>query len=350
MAPEQIAGDPVDHRADIYALGCSSTSRLPGQPPFPATTTWRSSSPTATRLGRGPRSSCLRLPTALDGSWRRRWRSSRRALRERRPARRGPGARRPRRGAAGRRTTAAPGAASDGRATRRLPRPRRRRTAAIVAACVALAVAAASRRPAPQRGRTRWSSPPVRSPRRGRHGPRRSRADPPRGRPLPPLGGLQRRLRALRDRSGDQPAGATAGAGGRRPVSVAVAFDSIWALNRDSNTLLRLEHLNRSAPIEIPVGANPSDVAFDKHWVWVANQRRRHGLANRPGHQSGRRHRRRRLRSQRDRDGSRGRLGDERRRRLGVQDRPRAARRWSASRSRSASGPTSSRWATATCG
>jgi serine/threonine-protein kinase len=59
---------------------------------------------------------------------------------------------------------------------------------------------------------------------------------------------------------------------GGDPVSVAVAFDSIWALDRDSSTLLRLEHLNRSAPIEIPVGTNPSDVTFDKHWVWVANQ------------------------------------------------------------------------------
>ena len=42
MAPEQIAGDPnVDHRADLYALGCMGYELLAGEPPFTAETPQR---------------------------------------------------------------------------------------------------------------------------------------------------------------------------------------------------------------------------------------------------------------------------------------------------------------------
>src|SRR5678816_930655 len=37
MAPEQIIDDPVDRRADLYAVGATLYAMLAGQPPFPST-------------------------------------------------------------------------------------------------------------------------------------------------------------------------------------------------------------------------------------------------------------------------------------------------------------------------
>src|SRR5262249_36158499 len=34
VAPEQIRGDPVDHRADVYSLGCVLYECLVGDPPY----------------------------------------------------------------------------------------------------------------------------------------------------------------------------------------------------------------------------------------------------------------------------------------------------------------------------
>jgi serine/threonine protein kinase len=41
MAPEQLTGGEIDHRADIYALGATAFHLLDGQPPFDTVTLWQ---------------------------------------------------------------------------------------------------------------------------------------------------------------------------------------------------------------------------------------------------------------------------------------------------------------------
>jgi DNA-binding beta-propeller fold protein YncE len=57
------------------------------------------------------------------------------------------------------------------------------------------------------------------------------------------------------------------------PSAIAVGFGSVWAVSKASDTLYRLDPLEGRRPLEIPLGhgADPSDVAVDSDWVWVAN-------------------------------------------------------------------------------
>ena len=301
VAPEQVAGDRVDYRTDVYALGCLLHFALTGQPPFPRDNDLAKLFAHANAPRPRPSELVPGLPAALDGVVARamairpeyRYESAGRA-------RRGRGEHRPRRGARGGGRTAASaprlrgGADSSPAATswpphggdrRRLRRPGaggRRRGAA------------------PQRGRTAVvQSASLDGPLAGGHGAGRPRADRPRGLPRPPLGGRERRLRALRDRSGHQSAVATAGAGGRRSGL------GRGRLRLDLGPEPGLEHapapgaLEQERPDRDP-GRHQSLGRGLRQALGLGREPgRRHGLANRPGHQSGRRHRRRRLRSQR---------------------------------------------------
>jgi YVTN family beta-propeller protein len=271
MAPEQIAGDPVDHRADIYALGCVLHFALTGQAPFPR------DNDMAKLFAHGnasrPRPSELvpSLPEALDRvvaqamaiDPRQRYENAgqlsadlERVVRGAEPLARA--------------TAVAREPVSDQAVTRRLERPRpRRRWPAIVAGAVALAAAAtvAVILIAGDNG----SSPST--------GPQPHVAD------TVDVGRLPTRLAVAPsklwvagtgasalyaiDLVNDKQAHAPVPTGGR-PVSVGVGFHSLWALNRDSSTLVRLDP--PKAPIQIPVGADPTDIAFDGQGVWVVNR------------------------------------------------------------------------------
>ena len=122
--------------------------------------------------------------------------------------------------------------ASEEAPTRRLPRPRGRRTGAIIAACVALAVAGGVAALLLSGGEQGDESA-VSRPGRGGHGPGRSAG--PTGLAAPArlwvASSGASALYAI-DLATNRQSRPPVPAGGD-PVSVAVAFDSIWALNRD---------------------------------------------------------------------------------------------------------------------
>jgi YVTN family beta-propeller protein len=272
VAPEQVAGDRVDYRTDVYALGGLLHFALTGQPPFPRDNDLAKLFAHANAPRPRPSELVPGLPTELDGVVARamairpeyRYESAGQLAAEVESIVRGAEP------VAAEAPSPAPVASAEA-PTRRLPRPRSRRWPAILAACVALAaaggVAALLLSGNDNSGRSAGSGPlPVATVQVGQ-APTGLAVSPAR---LWVASSGASALYAI-DLATNRQSRPPVPAGGD-PISVAVAFDSIWALNRDSSTLLRLKHLNRSAPIEIPVGTNPSDVTFDKHWVWVANQ------------------------------------------------------------------------------
>jgi HAMP domain-containing protein len=66
MAPEQLAGDNVDQRADIYAAGCVLYECLTGRPPFQADTPYQLVAKLLEETAPNPRSMNAEVPAALD--------------------------------------------------------------------------------------------------------------------------------------------------------------------------------------------------------------------------------------------------------------------------------------------
>jgi YVTN family beta-propeller protein len=271
VAPEQIAGDRVDHRADVYALGCLLHFALTGQAPFPRDNDLAKLFAHANAPRPRPSELVPGLPSELDGVVARamairpeyRYDSAGELAAEVEAIIRGaepvaPGAPSP-----------PPPTAPEAR-TRRLPRPRSRRLPAIIASCaglVAAGVVVALLLGGGGGGGEATGPHPVATVEVGRE---------PTGLAVSPA----RLWVASRGDSALYAIHLVTNQLARPPVptdgdtvSVAVAFDSLWAVNRGSGTLLRMDQLRTGVPIEIPVGANPSDVTFDKDWVWVANQR-----------------------------------------------------------------------------
>ena len=66
MAPEQLGGDEVDHRVDIYAAGCVLYECLTGRPPFAADTPYQLIAKLLAETAPSPRSLNTEVPPALD--------------------------------------------------------------------------------------------------------------------------------------------------------------------------------------------------------------------------------------------------------------------------------------------
>jgi serine/threonine-protein kinase len=66
MAPEQLSGEDVDQRVDIYAAGCVLYECLTGKPPFTADTPYQLVAKLLEETAPAPRTMNAEVPAALD--------------------------------------------------------------------------------------------------------------------------------------------------------------------------------------------------------------------------------------------------------------------------------------------
>jgi YVTN family beta-propeller protein len=223
VAPEQIRGDAIDGRADLYSLGCVLFECMTGETPYPR----RSEVATiyAHLEEEPPRASERRpgLPTALDAVLiralakdpARRWRSGAELA------------------------TAASAALSGGASAARTPRRRRARGLMLTAAVALATLATAGGLLVTRSGRD------------------------------PALAAIDANVVAVID-----PAHASLTAQipvGASPSHMAVGERGVWVTNADDQTVSRLDPATRTVRQTIEVGSAPGAIAAGAGGVWVVN-------------------------------------------------------------------------------
>jgi DNA-binding beta-propeller fold protein YncE/predicted Ser/Thr protein kinase len=252
VAPEQLEGEAVDRRADVYSLACVAYHLLTGEPPFPRdtqlATMFAHANAPRPEAGRDVPSKVrevLRRGMAIDP--------------DDRPLSAGEFAAELERAAG----------ASSVATTERLSLPERDRRGArllsvvagiagLVAVAAAIVLLAAQDDPdsdvPPVEART-LDVPP--GPLGITVGPGRAWvASPP-----------AERVTSIRLDSEDQQEFEV----GSAPAAVAVGFDSVWVVDRKRGELVRIDPATGAEQATVGVGDEPADVAIGADDVWVAN-------------------------------------------------------------------------------
>jgi DNA-binding beta-propeller fold protein YncE/tRNA A-37 threonylcarbamoyl transferase component Bud32 len=274
VAPEQIEGEPLDRRTDVYALGGILHFVLTAQPPFPRDTELAKLFAHANAPPPRPSEAVPGLPPAIDEV-------VAKAM-----------AKRPedRYGSAGELAMAAAAAlgepapdlgpapapapqsrSADAAPTRSLRRAGRRRLPLAIAALAAVAAAAVLSVLLLSDGGDSGEEPPagpqpaVAATIRVEDGPTAITVGAARVWVASTSAHSVDAINPVKDRRVGNPIDV-----GEQPNSVAVGFGSIWVADLRRDQLIRLDPAGGS-PTVIGVGDRPTDIAIDDRWVWVTN-------------------------------------------------------------------------------